>query len=759
MFKTFLLTIMAYLLFVSCEPATAEKLPGLKVDWPKFMASQDLVFEILPKKWADASIMGNGMMGSLVFQDSNSSLYLELGRSDYYDYRSVKNVSQVCRNQRLPIGYFMLNTVGKITDGSARLDLWNAETRGQIKTDKGEIKWRTYVHADLMLAVLDIETSAGEEKAELKWHPFQGISPRANKFKGTHREIKDYVPNPPQHVSRQDGIDISVQTLIGGGQCSTAWKEIKNGSNSRRLYISVEFTYPDEAATEKAVAVVKKAIGLTPEQMEQSHRVWWHSFYPRSFVSVPDAEFENVYWFQLYKLACATRSGRALADVTGPWLPEKTAWAAVWWNLNVQMSYWPALTANHPEIDAVLGEYLDKCKQQLINNLPEPQRQDSAFIERATAFDLRSSPYDKTKGSVEIGNLTWTMHNYYMHYRYTMDKDMLRNRIFPLLKRAINYYYYFLTEGADGKLHIAVKTISPEYPDMAEDCNYELGLVRWGCLTLLDICKVLDINDSLIPKWQDTLTRLTDYNIDENGYMVGKDVPFTKTHRHWSHMIMVYPLYLVNAEQPGSRELILKSLNHWRSLGKEWSIFSYVVASSIYSSLGDGNNALECLAEIRRPGKVYSLSSTYCYMEGCNPCIESPFGVVHSIQDMLIQSWGDKIRIFPAVPDVWKNVEFHNLRTEGAFLVSAKRQNSKTVWIRIKSLAGEPCRIKTDMAGDIKIAGMDKGKVEWKENDIAEINLEKGQEILLYMTVKIPDEPITGVSYSVGQGNFYGLHK
>jgi hypothetical protein len=175
--------------------------------------------------------------------------------------------------------------------------------------------------------------------------------------------------------------------------------------------------------------------------------------------------------------------------------------------------------------------------------------------------------------------------------------------------------------------------------------------------------------------------------------------------------------------------------------------------------LGNGNEALECLAEIRRPGKIYRLSSAYCYLESNNPCIESPFGVVHSIQDMLIQSWGDKIRIFPAVPDAWANVEFHHLRTEGAFLVSAKRQNGKTSWIRIQSLAGEPCRIQTDITGDIKVAGLDKDKVAWQENGLADIALEKGQEVLIYMTDKLPDEPITGVSYPIGQGNFYGLKK
>ena len=36
---------------------------------------------------------------------------------------------------------------------------------------------------------------------------------------------------------------------------------------------------------------------------------------------------------------------------------------------------------------------------------------------------------------------------------------------------------------------------------------------------------------------------------------------------------------------------------------------------------------------------------------------------------MLIQSWGGKIRIFPAVPDAWKDVAYSGLRTEGAFIL------------------------------------------------------------------------------------------
>ena len=35
----------------------------------------------------------------------------------------------------------------------------------------------------------------------------------------------------------------------------------------------------------------------------------------------------------------------------------------------------------------------------------------------------------------------------------------------------------------------------------------------------------------------------------------------------------------------------------------------------------------------------------------------------------------------------------HNFRTEGAFLVSAVRRAGRTDFVRVRSLAGEPCRV------------------------------------------------------------------
>jgi len=101
---------------------------------------------------------------------------------------------------------------------------------------------------------------------------------------------------------------------------------------------------------------------------------------------------------------------------------------------------------------------------------------------------------------------------------------------------------------------------------------------------------------------------------------------------------------------------------------------------------------------------------------------------------MLIQSWSDPalnesgaIRIFPALPNQWDDIEFHNLRTEGAFLVSAKRSQGKTQWVKIKSLAGEPCKIKIDFKPETQ----SKLTLNIVEKNIYTIQLQKNEEIIL----------------------------
>ena len=79
------------------------------------------------------------------------------------------------------------------------------------------------------------------------------------------------------------------------------------------------------------------------------------------------------------------------------------------------------------------------------------------------------------------------------------------------------------------------------------------------------------------------------------------------------------------------------------------------------------------------------------------PVIETPLSGAQSMHDMLLQSWGGKVRVFPAVPRAWADVAFYGLLTEGAFRVTASRKGGHTEFIEITSQAGEPLTVVTDI--------------------------------------------------------------
>jgi len=155
-------------------------------------------------------------------------------------------------------------------------------------------------------------------------------------------------------------------------------------------------------------------------------------------------------------------------------------------------------------------------------------------------------------------------------------------------------------------------------------------------------------------------------------------------------------------------------------------------AGPIGAALGQGDRVLEGLKRLQ--GNLYPNGMWFTA-----PCLESSLGMANIVQNMYIQSWTDPakeesgpIRIFPALPSTWKDVEFRDLRAEGAFLVSAKRTDGQTQWVRIKSLAGEPCRVRPGLTGEVRVKGGRQFKLVPVSPGIYQIDLKQGEDVLLY---------------------------
>lgn len=175
--------------------------------------------------------------------------------------------------------------------------------------------------------------------------------------------------------------------------------------------------------------------------------------------------------------------------------------------------------------------------------------------------------------------------------------------------------------------------------------------------------------------------------------------------------------------------------------------FSCTGASSLHAAFGNGDKALEYLNRLF----ALTLRPNTMYMES-GPVIETPLSGAQCVHDMLLQSWGGKIRVFPAVPSSWDEATFHDLRTEGAFLVSAVRKAGKTIGIRIKSLSGSPCILHTDMENPVLKAS--NASIKKLSNGEYELKLNKGETaILTPQGLSMPD-----ISEAYGKGeHFFGL--
>ena len=118
----------------------------LQVNWSQYLAKHDLVWNKVPKDYFEGAFVGNGILGTIVFQDDSlaNTLRFEIGRTDVYDHRSLETPVAYGR-ERLPIGQLLLTPKGKILSAKIRTDLWNAEIRGEINTSEGRLNFRCFV--------------------------------------------------------------------------------------------------------------------------------------------------------------------------------------------------------------------------------------------------------------------------------------------------------------------------------------------------------------------------------------------------------------------------------------------------------------------------------------------------------------------------------------------------------------------------------------------------------------------------------------
>lgn len=162
----------------------------------------------------------------------------------------------------------------------------------------------------------------------------------------------------------------------------------------------------------------------------------------------------------------------------------------------------------------------------------------------------------------------------------------------------------------------------------------------------------------------------------------------------------IYPLGLLQFERDSA--LMTRSVRHLERLGtSEWTGYSYAWMGCLEARLRDGHRARQYLHDFARafclPNSFHvngdQTKSGLSNLQYRPFTLEGNFAFAAGVQEMLLQSYEDVLRVFPAVPTDWKDVSFENLRAEGAFLVSARMEKGRVVHLTILSEKGGELKI------------------------------------------------------------------
>jgi alpha-L-fucosidase 2 len=732
-----------------------------------------LHFESPSQTWDEAMPLGNGLLGALVW-GNGAPLKISLDRTDLWDLRPVpefhtKEYSYQTMRQwvkegrlaelhrlydvpygnagptKIPAGRIELTLGDSPVFEKASLNLAEAMAAVQFRDHS---KVRVFTHAREPVGMIRID-STEPIGLKLMAPPFAGkITDEAGPGKISAGDLASLRYNAPVE-SGGDRWTGYLQEGWGGLKFAVVVAWDKTATKWLAAW-SITTSSESKDPLQKARENCEKALRAGFAKSVITHRKWWDSFWSRSSVRVPNRIIERQWYLEMYKFGAATRPDTPPITLQGPWTADNgkiPPWKGDYHHdLNTELSYWPAYSGN--QLEGALG---------FVNWLWNTRENARAWTKRFFDLPGLNVPMTADLEQKQIGGwhqythsattAAWLGHHFYLHWRYSMDRQFLRVRAYPWLRDTATFLEAVTEKGPDGKRSLPLSS-SPEINDNRLDAwfstitNYDIALARWAFEKTAELADELGKRKEA-KHWRKVLGEMPDFAIDpENKKMlVAGDYPLKESHRHFSHLMAIHPLGLVRWENgPEDQAVIRASLADLEQKGTSlWTGYSFSWLANIAARARDGEKAEKAL-EI--------FSTAFCLRSSfhCNGdqsgkgysnfryrpfTLEGNFAAAAGLQEMLLQSYSGTIRVFPAIPAVWKDVSFTTLRAEGAFLVSAERREGLTRHIKIFAEKGGMCRVENPFGGSqFDIEGAIRKSVR-EIGDELQIRMSPGQRIAL----------------------------
>lgn len=699
-----------------------------------------LRFTDLPQTWEEGVPLGNGIMGTLIWE-KEGHLRLAIDRADLWDLRPVAEFESpeyswefVCNEV---IQRKTLSKVHTLIDARTYKDI--APTKipaGAIEFSISRLGKVKKVELDVHTAVCIIEWECGTIGRF-----FTGAIDKAGHFR--FENLPDTLSvgfQPP--LFQEDGkkqMKARTNLVKLGYKKGKITEKINSLIYQQKAYgkvayeVAIQWNYPDQHTLEgtycltttgtwysekhRASEILKNSAWDFRSVLNE-HLDWWKNYWKCSEISLPDAVLENQWYLEMYKFGSASRKGAPPICLQAVWTADNgqtPPWRGDFHNdLNTQLSYWPGYVSNHLEESSVFTDWLWKIK----DNSEE-------YTRRFFGVEGLNVPCVATLEGKAIGGWNqyshsptasgWLVHHFYQQWKYSADSVFLRKRAYPWVKEVAKYFENISLKKSNGKRELPLSS-SPEINDNRLDAwfqqttNYDLVIIRFTYMTATEMATSLGLKEEA-EYWQEQLGEWRDLAKDETGLTIAPEVPLTISHRHLSHLLAIHPLGLLDVSQGrDTKRLIERSIHHMEELGTSaWVGYSFAWLANMKARLLDGDGVSRYLHIFIKafcsPNSFHlngdQLKKGYSGFTYKPFTLEGNFACASAIQEMLLQSHTGVIRVFPAIPEGWKNVSFRNMRAIGAFLVDANYQNGEIMQVTVRSEKGGILKILHPFTGKV----------------------------------------------------------
>ncbi|MFI5907623.1 fascin domain-containing protein [Dactylosporangium sp. NPDC051541] len=680
------------------NPATG----ALDVDYAGYLSKHDIVYNTPQTNPLYGLTVGNGKTGAMVW--SANGLTMQVSGADLSEQSAYA------------AGLVNLNTNPGLDSGSTayqqRLSLYDGTLTTKYDNNRTVTVLGVPGTEVMGLHVEDARTGLATTTLDLSmWDPATVTNSGDVPNLDTWKQISTFADSGVAGFSRGQndpgGFGYTLAATVEGAAYTTQVV----GGRQVRLNITPTASYTiwftaasrinaanrDSLAAARSQLAAAKSTGYLTAA--NNYRSWWHAFWQKSFVQYSGAAgtgdyLENVYYLATYMIAAGGHGNYPFHFINGVFraTQDNTKWSNGYWYWNQRDVYNSLLASNHVDVFATENKLYSRNYAALKSLTQTRYAIDGIWTPETMGWDGNARG---TVGSDFVNDIystgTEAAYNMYLQYRYTNDTAYLQATAYPFMREVVKFYQAKLSrDPSTGRYFMASSNAHETYWDV-KNAITDLAAVRLIFPLTIAVSNQLGLDAGLRAGWQNVLNNIEPYKVS-NGAWLPHDPPAPAQQRNGenvtSELIWPYDLTGIGAADYST------ALNSWNTRPNP---YSNVWANDAVQAarLGLGDQALSGMKLMLQRYQNYPNGMT----NNTNGVFEYLGVHLAATNEALMQSYNDKIRVFPAAPNDANFTGKFTLLAKDGFLVTAEREGNETKYIGLKSLYGKQARVVNPWSG------------------------------------------------------------